>query len=83
MILEVLLIFNKKVTVNGEKKLGESPADEVVNEINKIYGKRAVANYDSVENAEKIVKQCIDEFGKVDILVNNALIYLLIFLEEY
>jgi NAD(P)-dependent dehydrogenase (short-subunit alcohol dehydrogenase family) len=51
-----------------------SPADEVVAEIKKLGGE-AVANYDSVatmSGGENIVKTAIDNFGKVDVLVNNA-----------
>jgi NAD(P)-dependent dehydrogenase (short-subunit alcohol dehydrogenase family) len=46
-------------------------ADVVVDEIKKSGGK-AVANYDSVENGESIIKTAIDAFGRVDILINNA-----------
>lgn len=51
-----------------------SPADEVVAEIRGLGGE-AVANYDSVatsEGAEQIIRDAIDNFGRVDILVNNA-----------
>jgi 3-hydroxyacyl-CoA dehydrogenase/3a,7a,12a-trihydroxy-5b-cholest-24-enoyl-CoA hydratase len=48
-----------------------SAADKVVAEI-KEKGGEAVANYDSVENGDKIVKTAIDAFGKIDIVVNNA-----------
>ena len=46
-------------------------ADRVVSEIIAAGGK-AIANYDSVENGDKIVEQALHVFGKVDILVNNA-----------
>jgi len=48
-----------------------SPAQKVVDEIVKAGGK-AVANYDSVEEGEKIIKAAIDNFGRVDIVINNA-----------
>lgn len=43
----------------------------MVNEI-KAAGGQAVANYDSVEFGDKIVKTAVDAFGKVDIVINNA-----------
>ncbi|KAK3491779.1 3-hydroxyacyl-CoA dehydrogenase [Neurospora crassa] len=46
-------------------------ADVVVNEI-KAAGGKAVANYDSVENGDKIIETAIKEFGRIDILINNA-----------
>jgi NAD(P)-dependent dehydrogenase (short-subunit alcohol dehydrogenase family) len=58
------------VTTQGEGK-DTKAADAVVQEI-KRNGGEAVANYDSVEDGEKIVKTAIDAFGKVDILINNA-----------
>src|SRR5262249_42990605 len=51
-----------------------APADEVVNEIAKAGGK-AVANYDSVASmagGQSIVKTAVDNFGRIDIVVNNA-----------
>ncbi|XP_016279236.1 peroxisomal multifunctional enzyme type 2 isoform X2 [Monodelphis domestica] len=48
-----------------------SAADNVVEEIKKRGGK-AVANYDSVEAGEKVVKTALDAFGKIDIVINNA-----------
>ncbi|KAF2733006.1 multifunctional beta-oxidation protein-like protein [Polyplosphaeria fusca] len=54
----------------GEGK-GSKAADVVVDEI-KAAGGKAVANYDSVENGDAIIKTAIDAFGRVDVLVNNA-----------
>lgn len=31
-----------------------------------------MANYDSVEFGDKIVKTAVDTFGKVDVVINNA-----------
>ncbi|MDD7812121.1 SDR family oxidoreductase [Mycolicibacter sinensis] len=53
---------------------GHNMADQVVTEI-KEAGGRAVANYDSVADADgaaNIIKTAIDEFGKVDGVVSNA-----------
>lgn len=46
-------------------------ADVVVNEI-KAAGGKAVANYDSVENGDRIIDTAIQAFGRIDILINNA-----------
>jgi len=66
-----------KVVVNdlggsftGDGK-SSSAADKVVAEI-KEKGGEAVANYDSVEDGDKIIKTAIDAFGKIDIVINNA-----------
>jgi NAD(P)-dependent dehydrogenase (short-subunit alcohol dehydrogenase family) len=51
-----------------------SMADQTVKEINEAGGK-AVANYDSVatpEGGEAIIQTAIDNFGKVDVVINNA-----------
>ena len=56
------------LTGNGESKI---PADKVVEEI-KAFGGIAVANYDSAEFGDKIIKTAIDNFGKVDVVINNA-----------
>lgn len=46
-------------------------ADLVVEEIRAAGGK-AVANYDSVENGEAIIETAVKNFGRIDILLNNA-----------
>ncbi len=58
----------------GGEATNERPADEVVAEITKAGGK-AQANYDSVAEYLKaglMIKQCVDNYGKIDILVNVA-----------
>ncbi|KAI1763657.1 NAD(P)-binding protein [Hypoxylon sp. FL1150] len=66
-----------KVVVNdlGGSFKGEGnstkAADVVVDEI-KAAGGQAVANYDSVENGEKIIETAIKAFGRIDVLLNNA-----------
>src|SRR6185295_289959 len=68
------VIVNDPGVGRGGEKTEERPADDVVAEIRKAGGK-ASANYDSVADYLKaglMVKQCTDEFGKIDILVNCA-----------
>jgi len=55
---------------HGEGK-GEHLADNVVREIQE-RGGIAVANYDSVDNGENIIATAINNFGRVDIVINNA-----------
>jgi NAD(P)-dependent dehydrogenase (short-subunit alcohol dehydrogenase family) len=53
---------------------GSSMADQVVKEIEEAGG-TAVANYDSVatpDGGEAIIQTALDNFGQVDIVVNNA-----------
>ncbi len=53
---------------------GSEMADQVVEEI-KAGGGNAVANYDSVatmEGGQNMIKTAIDNFGSIDIVVNNA-----------
>ena len=65
-----LVINDLGGSVTGEGN-STSSADSMVKEL-KALGAEAVANYDSVEQGEKIIKTAIDSFGKVDIVINNA-----------
>ena len=69
-----------KVVINdlGGTSDGEgadsTPAQKVVDEI-KAAGGEAVANYESVsewEGAQKIIQAAIENYGQIDILINNA-----------
>ena len=73
----LLAVEGANVVVNdpGVSRAGEgsdaAPADEVVAEIKK-GGGTAIANHESVADfaaAERIVKSCVDNFGRIDILV--------------
>ena len=60
-------------SVHGEGQ-DQGPAQKVVDEIRKAGGK-AVANTDSVADwnaAQRMVDSCIDSFGRIDAVVNNA-----------
>uniref|UniRef100_A0A1A8QGH1 Peroxisomal multifunctional enzyme type 2 n=1 Tax=Nothobranchius pienaari TaxID=704102 RepID=A0A1A8QGH1_9TELE len=56
-------------TAGGGKS--SAAADKVVEEI-RAKGGKAVANYDSVEDGEKLIQSALDAFGRIDIVVNNA-----------
>ena len=58
-------------TFNGKQGSDSKVADVVVKEI-KDAGGVAVANYDAVQNGDKIIKTAVDAFGRVDVLINNA-----------
>jgi len=66
-----------KIVVNdlGGQKSGEgsstSAADQVVSEISSSGG-IAVADYNSVVDGEKIIQTAISNFGRIDVLINNA-----------
>ncbi|KAF2171634.1 hypothetical protein M409DRAFT_17870 [Zasmidium cellare ATCC 36951] len=49
----------------------QTAAQKVVDEIVSAGGK-AVANYDSVEYGERIIQTAIDNYGRIDVLINNA-----------
>ena len=68
-----VIVNDLGVSLAGEEA-GEQPADQVVAEITSAGG-RAAANGDNVADfagAERMVRQAIDDFGRLDILVNNA-----------
>ncbi|MBM4375741.1 MAG: SDR family oxidoreductase, partial [Deltaproteobacteria bacterium] len=57
-------------SMHGDGKSSRA-ADAVVEEI-KAAGGEAVANYDSVEDGDKIVQAALDAWGQLDVVVNNA-----------
>jgi NAD(P)-dependent dehydrogenase (short-subunit alcohol dehydrogenase family) len=60
-------------SISGEGA-DERPADEVANEI-RDSGGEAVENYENVADfasSERMIRQAVDDFGRLDILVNNA-----------
>jgi NAD(P)-dependent dehydrogenase (short-subunit alcohol dehydrogenase family) len=69
-----------KIVVNdlGASMAGEGedagPAEQVVNEIKELGGEAVVngANVADFKAAGELVRQAIDEFGRLDILINNA-----------
>lgn len=65
-----LVINDLGGSLHGEGA-SSSAADKVVEEI-KAAGGEAVANYDSVTDGDKLVQTAMDNFGTVDIVVNNA-----------
>ncbi|OMJ28295.1 Peroxisomal hydratase-dehydrogenase-epimerase, partial [Smittium culicis] len=69
----MLARYGANVVVNdvGKSQSGQRAADLVVQEI-KAAGGQAVADYNSVEDGDRIVQTAINAFGRVDILINNA-----------
>jgi NAD(P)-dependent dehydrogenase (short-subunit alcohol dehydrogenase family) len=68
------VIVNDIGTATDGRGFSHEPADLVVRQIRDAGGV-AVANYDSVaveEEAENIIQAAIDNFGRIDVLVNNA-----------
>lgn len=69
----LLAAHGAKVVINdcGKDQNGRWSADIAVEQI-KSAGGDALANYDSVLNGDSIVKACVDKYGRIDILINNA-----------
>jgi NAD(P)-dependent dehydrogenase (short-subunit alcohol dehydrogenase family) len=70
------VVVNNRTAAKGGTPSDVPVADEVVEEIRKAGG-IAVPNYDDVsdpEGAKNIIQTAVDNFGRVDILVNNAAI---------
>ncbi|MCC7487526.1 MAG: SDR family oxidoreductase [Burkholderiales bacterium] len=68
------VVVNDPGVGRGGEKTGERPADDVVAGIRNAGG-NASPNHDSVADYLKaglMVKQCVDGFGRIDILVNCA-----------
>jgi len=68
-----VVVNDVNASVVGERLEG-SPADEVAAEI-RAQGGRAVANADDVSSwagGEAMVRQALEAFGRLDVLVNNA-----------
>ncbi|MEM7249948.1 MAG: SDR family NAD(P)-dependent oxidoreductase [Pseudomonadota bacterium] len=68
------VVVNDPGVGRGGEGNDQGPADEVVDVI-KSAGGTASANYDSVADyasAGRMVQQCVDDYGKIDILVNVA-----------
>ena len=58
-------------SLTGDADQSDAPASKVVEEI-RAAGGEAVANFDSVEFGERIIKTALDNYGRVDIVINNA-----------
>jgi NAD(P)-dependent dehydrogenase (short-subunit alcohol dehydrogenase family) len=68
------VVVNDLGTSHDGHGSSHSDADQVVEQI-RAAGGLAVANYASVtteDGAKSIIQQAIDEFGRIDILINNA-----------
>src|SRR3989337_1160475 len=68
-----VVVNDPGVSVDGSGH-DNGPAEQVAAEI-KAAGGSAIGNYDSVataEGGERMVRQCVDAFGRLDILINVA-----------
>lgn len=71
---EMAKVFAKEGASVVVNDIDPNPAQETVAEIEKAGGKAiaSIQNISKTEGAEALMKDCIDNFGKLDILVNNA-----------
>ncbi|KAI8845938.1 hypothetical protein BJ741DRAFT_586199 [Chytriomyces cf. hyalinus JEL632] len=65
------VVVNDLGTSHSGAGAGSSAADTVVNEL-RAMGAKAVANYDSVVDGDKVIETAMKAFGRVDIIINNA-----------
>ncbi|TPX74533.1 hypothetical protein CcCBS67573_g04196 [Chytriomyces confervae] len=65
------VVVNDLGTSHSGAGAGSSAADAVVNELRAL-GAKAVANYDSVVDGDKVIETAMKAFGRVDIIINNA-----------
>ena len=69
-----VVINDVGAAVDGSGTGDATPAERVVQEI-KAMGSQAVANHDNIvetETGEKLVKLALDNWGRLDIVINNA-----------
>jgi (3R)-3-hydroxyacyl-CoA dehydrogenase / 3a,7a,12a-trihydroxy-5b-cholest-24-enoyl-CoA hydratase / enoyl-CoA hydratase 2 len=66
-----IIVNDPGIAYDGTGSDQHQVADEVVEEIRQAGGD-AVANYDSVEQGDAIIKAGVDAFGRIDIVINNA-----------
>ena len=69
-----IVVNDPGIAYDGSGDTQSQIADAVVDEIVKSGGE-AVANYDSVENGPAVVAAALDAFGRLDIVINNAVSY--------
>jgi 3-hydroxyacyl-CoA dehydrogenase/3a,7a,12a-trihydroxy-5b-cholest-24-enoyl-CoA hydratase len=66
-----IIVNDPGIAYDGSGSAQHQVADDVVREINRAGGD-AVANYDSVEQGDEIIKAGMEAFGRIDIVINNA-----------
>lgn len=66
-----VLVNDLGAGVSGER-IGESAADEVVSEIVRAGGVAVADRSDIVTDSSAVVERALSEFGRIDLLINNA-----------